>query len=116
MPKFLAFHLALFDARHGRGSDIGDQEILSEAAQATGLDADLVIAEVNSGRPLKTLASEHSDLVSGWAVFGVPTFIIGEEAVFVRSLARHRPDEIQRIVDLVPWTNLNEFKRTRVPR
>ncbi|MEA2001773.1 MAG: DsbA family protein [Actinomycetota bacterium] len=114
--QFLAFHLALFDTRHGHGSDIGNQEILVQTAQAAGLDAEAVIAEVNSGRPLKTLATEHSDLVSGWAVFGVPTFIVGEEAVFVRSMERHRPDDIQRIVDLVSWTNLNEFKRTRVPR
>ena len=75
-----------------------------------------MIGEVESGRPREILATEHTDLVSGWAVFGVPTFIVGEEAVFVRSMERHRPDDVHRIVDLVPWTNLNEFKRTRVPR
>ena len=114
--RFLDFHTALFDARHGRGDDIGDPEVLTRVAESVGLDAGAVAAEVDSGRPLQILASEHASLVDGWEVFGVPTFIVGDEAVFVRCMDRHRPDEIGRIVELVRWTSLNEFKRTRVPR
>lgn len=114
--RFHAFHMALFGARHDRGADIGDGAVLAEAAGAGGLDPAAIAAEVDSGRPLGTLQREHQELVSGWDVFGVPTLVVGDEAVFVRAMERHRPDEIDRIFDLIAWTNLNEFKRTRIPR
>ncbi len=114
--QFLQFHTALFDARHGRGVDIGDESELRAVAGGVGLDAEAVIAEVASGSALQSLADEHHEAVSEWGVFGVPTFIVGDEAVFVRSMERHRPDEIERIVELIEWTNLNEFKRTKLPR
>jgi predicted DsbA family dithiol-disulfide isomerase len=114
--SFMAFHVALFAARHERGVDIGDAAELARIAAATDLDPDAVGREVESGRPLRTLAAEHQELVANWGVFGVPTFILGSEAVFVRIMERHQPEEIDRIVAMVSWTNLNEFKRTRIPR
>jgi protein-disulfide isomerase-like protein with CxxC motif len=114
--QFLAFHIALFEARHGRGVDIGDESELNAVAAAVGLNGSDIAAEVATGRPAQTLAAEHAEAVARWDVFGVPTFIVGDEAVFVRCMERHRPDEIASIVDLIEWTNLNEFKRTRVPR
>ena len=114
--EFLGFHRALFEARHDRGVDIGDERELSAVAAEVGIDASDIAAEVASGRPSKTLANEHLEAVARWDVFGVPTFIVGDEAVFVRCMERHRSDEIAAIVDLIGWTNLNEFKRTRVPR
>lgn len=113
---FLAFHPELFAARHERGADIGDEGELAEVAEAVGLDPVLIGAEVATGRPLRTLAAEHQKLVADLAAFGVPTFIAGDEAVFVRLMDRHRSDEIARVVDLLEWSGLNEFKRTRVPR
>ena len=103
-------------ARHDRGRDIGDEAVLREVSQASGLDGTAVAAVVSAGGPRQKLQQEHEDLVAGWDVFGVPTLIAGEEAVFVRSMERHRPDEIDRLLDLITWTNLNEFKRTRIPR
>ena len=49
-----------------------------------------------AGRPLKTLAAEHTEAVKRWAMFGVPTFVVGDRAVFValdgaRPARRHRP-------------------------
>ena len=113
---FPAFHQSLFGARHDQGRDIGDNSVLSEVAHAAGLDAPAVADVVAGGGPGRTLREEHQDLVAGWDVFGVPTLIVGDEAVFVRSMERHRPDEIARLLELVSWTNLNEFKRTRIPR
>ena len=49
-------------------------------------------------------------------MFGVPTYIEGEEAVFVRFMERGRVDDLERALDLLQWTRLNEFKRTRIPR
>ena len=59
---------------------------------------------------------EHTRLVEDHAVFGVPTFIAGGEAVFVRFMERHRPDDVARVIDMIGWSNLNEFKRTTIPR
>ena len=113
---FCDFHLALFAARHEAGADIGDLSVLAQVAGSAGINSETLLAEIESGRPRRTLQNEHQELVSRWGVFGVPTLIVGEEAVFVRSMERHRPDEIDRLIDLIGWTNLNEFKRTRIPR
>ena len=114
--QFLDAHLALFAARHDHGLQLKDEDVLRDAVAEVGLDADAVAEEARSGRPLKTLAAEHTEAVDRWAVFGVPTFIEGDEAVFVRFMERGRVDDLERALDLLPWTRLNEFKRTRIPR
>lgn len=113
--KFLDAHLALFAARHDHGQKLGHEDVLREAVASVGLDADAVAEEASSGRPLKTLAAEHTEAVERWGVFGVPTFIEGEEAAFVRFMERGRVDDLERMLDLLAWARLNEFKRPRVP-
>jgi protein-disulfide isomerase-like protein with CxxC motif len=113
---FPLFHVALFAARHEHGIDVGDGREIAKVAESVGLDHVAVAGEVASGRPMATLAAEHQDLVRCWDVFGVPTFITGDEAVFVRLMQRHQPREVGHIVELLEWTNLNEFKRTRLAR
>jgi predicted DsbA family dithiol-disulfide isomerase len=113
---FLDAHVALFAARHDKGLQLKDQAVLREAAVGAGLDPDAVAAEVASGRPLKTLAAEHTEALERWGVFGVPTFCEGDDAVFIRFMDRGRADDLSRAVDLIPWSRFNEFKRTRVPR
>jgi 2-hydroxychromene-2-carboxylate isomerase len=113
---FFDVHLALFAARHDEGLKIADEAVLRDAVRRAGLDPDAVAEEVQSGRPLKTLAAEHTELVERWAVFGVPTYIEGEEAVFVRFMERGRVNDLERMLELLEWTRLNEFKRTRIPR
>ena len=49
-------------------------------------------------------------------MFGVPTFIVDDEAVFVRLMERDQVDELERMLGLISWTGLNEFKRTTIPR
>lgn len=65
---------------------------------------------------MKTLAVEHQEVVDRWAVFGVPTFIDGDEAVFVRLMQRHHVADVDAVLDMLAWTRLNEFKRTTIPR
>jgi 2-hydroxychromene-2-carboxylate isomerase len=113
---FLDFHIEAFAARHDHGEQLGHEDVLRAVAAKVGLDPDAVAAEAHSGRPLKTLASEHLEAVERWAVFGVPTFIEGDEAVFVRFMERGRVDDLERALDLLAWDRLNEFKRTRIPR
>ena len=113
---FLDFHIAAFAARHDHGEKLGHEDVLRSVAEKVGLDPDAVAAEAHSGRPLKTLATEHLEAVERWAVFGVPTFIEGDEAVFIRFMERGRVDDLERALDLLSGDRLNEFKRTRVPR
>ena len=114
--KFLDWHLAVFAARHEEGAKIAKDEVLAEITSSVGLDPAAVAAEVASGRPLKTLAQAHTDAVKNYSVFGVPTFIVGEKAAFVRLMDRGNPDDVDRVLDLLEWSDLNEFKHTSVPR
>jgi hypothetical protein len=113
---FLEFHVALFSARHDDGADINDVQVIEEVAEQVGLVVGDVRALVESGVPAKILAVEHARAVDEHDVFGVPTFIQGEEAVFVRFMERHSTEDLDRVLDMLSWTNLNEFKRTTVHR
>lgn len=113
---FLDAHLNLFAARHDRGERIDDEAVLREAVAAVGVDADAVARIVASGEPLTALADLHEEAVKRWDVFGVPTFISGDEAAFVRLMERGRTDDVERAVGMLEWDRLNEFKRTVVPR
>lgn len=113
---FGSFHRAVFDARHDDGADINDPVVLARIAEDSGLDAAAIGSAVGSGIPMKVLRDEHTRLVEDHAVFGVPTFIADGEAVFVRFMERHRPDDVARVIDMIGWSNVNEFKRTTIPR
>jgi protein-disulfide isomerase len=113
--SFFDFHLTAFAARHDLGRKY-EVDVLDEVASSVGLDADAVRKVVDTGRPLETLAAEHTEAVDRWAVFGVPTFIEGDEAVFIRFMERGRVDDLERVLDLLGWTRLNEFKRTKTAR
>jgi hypothetical protein len=113
---FLDFHLEAFAARHDHGKKLGREEVVREAVAAAGLDVDTVAEEAWSGRPLKTLAAEHSEQVDRFNAFGVPTFIEGDQAVFIRFMERNRVDDLERALELLDWTRFNEFKRTQIPR
>jgi hypothetical protein len=121
--RFLAAHQALFDARHDHGRDVRDRAVVGATLTAAGVDGDAVLAEVDAGWPLEVLAAEHTDGAKRLGVFGVPTFVVGDDAVFVRLM--HRPEgdaglataTIERVVDLSSaWPELNELKHTTIPR
>jgi 2-hydroxychromene-2-carboxylate isomerase len=90
--------------------------------QSCGLNPTAVFAEVDSGRPLATIKKEHTRYARTHEVWGVPVFVVGDHAVFVRLLDRAEGDEalaqhtIEKILDLIEWPILNEFKHTSVPR
>jgi hypothetical protein len=114
--KFLDWHVAAFSARHDHGAKIAKDEVLAEIATSVGLDATAVAAEVASGRPLKTLGQAHTDAVKQHAIFGVPTFVVGDKAAFVRLMDRGNAEDVDKVLDLLEWSDLNEFKHTSVPR
>jgi protein-disulfide isomerase-like protein with CxxC motif len=114
--QFLAWHGAAFAARHDEGAKIAKVDVLREIATKAGLDPAAIEAEVETGRPLKTLAAEHTEAVKKHAMFGVPTFVVNDRAVFIRFMDRKNPVDIDKALDLLEWTDLNEFKHTSVPR
>jgi hypothetical protein len=120
---FLAVHLALFTARHEQRLDVRDLDAVLAVVAAAGADARAAADDIESGRPLKVLGEEHTTFVDSHAVFGVPTFIVGDSAVFVRLMERADGDPevatrtITRIIDTITgWPELNEFKHSRVSR
>jgi hypothetical protein len=120
---FLAVHRALFDARHVDGADLRDREVVASVLNGTGVDADAVLAEVDAGWPAKVVRQEHERCVEQFDVFGVPTFIVGDDAVFARLMTRSDGDgalaraTIDRVLGLIgDHPELNEFKHTRLSR
>lgn len=121
--RFLDVHGALFTLRHDEGRDLRDESVVAEALGAAGVDAAPVLAEVHAGGPLAAFRREHERAVSEHHVFGVPTFIVGRHAAFVRLLERPGGDPavarstVERVVDLVGGQpSLNELKHTSIPR
>lgn len=120
--SFYKVHLALFAARHDEGLAIRERDVLAKVLTDHGLDADEIFTYVNTGAALDTVRSEHDASVEAHHVWGVPTFIIGDRAVFVRLMDRPEGDTalatttIDRVLGLLDWPELNEFKHTTVPR
>jgi 2-hydroxychromene-2-carboxylate isomerase len=120
--RFLDAHFALFEHRHANAGPIAAREDLTPVLQSVGVDVDAVWAEVDSGRPLATVEKEHTAFVESHNVWGVPTFIVGDAAVFVRLMQLPDGDAalatatIERILDQIDWPILNEFKHTSIPR
>ncbi|MCM3886557.1 DsbA family protein [Frankia sp. R82] len=122
---FPAAHRALFAARHDEGLHLEDREVIAATLTAVGVPAADVLARIDEGDVLTRVRSEHEGHVASHTVWGVPTFIAGEQAVFVRLMDRARPGAeaatsiraVERVVDLLTgWPELNEFKHTSIPR
>jgi hypothetical protein len=120
---FLSVHRSLFTARHDDGGDLRDRDVVRNAISRAGADADAVLAEVDAGWPAKTIRDEHERYVGDLEVFGVPTFIVEDRAVFVRLMSRPAGDAglaratVDHVLELISGhPDLNEFKYTRVTR
>ena len=120
---FVAAHQALFSLRHDSGGDLRSEPALREALAGTGVDADAAFEAVAGGIPLKTVRDEHTRLVEEHEVWGVPAFIAGGEAAFVRLMDRPGDDPaasiaaVERLVGMLTgWPSLNEFKHYTVSR
>ncbi len=120
--KFLRTHLALFALRHDHGGDLRNTEALASVLKHEGLDAGHVFDEIKGGWPLDVYRKSHEAAVVDNAVFGVPTFVVNDQAAFVRIMTRPGKGEglatatIVRVLDLLEnHVELNEFKHTSSP-
>lgn len=116
-------HLALFAARHDKALDLRQRDVVARTLDEAGVDGAGVLSEVDAGWPLGVLRDEHTGSVEALDVFGVPTFMLGDRAVFVRLMDRPEGDTkkataaIERVLELADsWPELNEFKYTRINR
>jgi hypothetical protein len=121
--QFLTLHRALFAARHDQARDLRQRDVVRDVLASAGLDADAVLAQVDEGVPQKQLRLEHEQAVATHGIWGVPTFVAGDRAVFVRLMSRPAGDAdlarstIEKVVRLVvDEPDLNEFKQTSISR
>ncbi len=121
--QFLAAHRGLFDIRHVHSGQLNDRAAVGQALEVVGIDPDTVFTEIETGGPLETIRKEHEAVAASHDVWGVPTFIVGDAATFVRLMNPPAGDgewarsTVERVVDLVGgWPDLNEFKHTSIPR
>ena len=118
---FLDFHQRMFNHRHNGGGSLRDRATLESLMTEVGADPDAAFADVESGRPLGVIRDEHTRYVRSHQVWGTPTFVVDDKAVFVRLLDHAHGDParaqsaVNRILDDIDWPILNEFKHTSVP-
>jgi DSBA-like thioredoxin domain len=119
--QFLDAHIALFSARHDEGLDLRQPDVVASVLERVGVPGDKVVAEVATGGVIADIRRAHEHAVSQLDVFGVPTFIVGDNAVFVRLMSRPAGDAalaqrtVQGILDLFEtMPDLNEFKYTKL--
>jgi len=121
--RFLDVHEALFALRHDAGGQLRDEGEVRAVLEAQDVDADVVLDEIAAGAPIAAVQAAHEAVARGQHVWGVPTFIVGDQAVFVRLMDRAGTDvaasraSVDRILDLLTgWPELNEYKHTSIPR
>jgi len=121
--RFDAVHRDLFAVRHDHGGDLRDRDAVRAVLASHDVDTDTVLAHVDGGEALKSTRLDHENAASDHNVWGVPTFVSGDRAVFVRLMDRPHGDgalatrTIEHVLDLVDgFAGLNEFKHTSIPR
>ena len=121
--QFGDVHSALFAARHDEGRDLRERAVVADVLHNAGVDAEAVLAEVDDGWPRDVFRKAHEAAVSEHHVFGVPTFVMGDAAVFVRVMTRPDGDAalatstIEHVLGLIAGhPDLNEFKYTSISR
>lgn len=70
--------VAVMHAEWGEGRDIGQIEVLQDAGRRAGLDPAALTAAVDDPA-LRARLGEHMQQAQAVGVFGVPSFVVGEE-------------------------------------
>jgi len=119
---FLDAHEALFRARHDRAIRLVTLEEIGDVLAPLGVDMANVAADVASRRPHDVIAASHKEF-DRFEAFGVPTFVVNDDATFVRYMSEPSDDptaSVDLITSLLTLmtgrADLNEFKHTQLPR
>ncbi len=122
---FPVVHRALFALRHDEAKQLDDRAAVTRVLDDHGAPVADVLALVDSGAALSRVRADHERYAESHSVWGVPTFIAGDQAVFARLMNRSpfgteasgSIRSVERVVDLLTdWTDLNELKHTTIPR
>jgi hypothetical protein len=118
---FLSAHEALFRARHERAIRLVTTEEITDVLAPLGVDMDKVGADLAARRPHRVIGESFREM-QRYDAFGVPTFVVGSDATFVRYMTPPTSDDsasiavIESLVTLMATQpELNEFKHTKVP-
>jgi hypothetical protein len=118
---FLAAHDALLRARHEGSVRLATLGEIEEVLAPLGVNIDALRADVASRRPHKVIGESFHEY-ERYEAFGVPTFVVGDVATFVRYMVAPTGDNaasvkvIESMLDLMASEpELNEFKRTKIP-
>ena len=119
---FLDAHEALFRARHDRAIRLVTLDEISNVLAPLGVDMAKVAADVASRRPHDVIAASHKEF-ERFEAFGVPTFVVNDDATFVRYMSEPSEDPeasvelINSLLDMMTnRSDINEFKHTRLPK
>ena len=119
--RFLDAHEALFRARHERAIRLNTIEQITEVLAPLGVDMDDVIADLETRRPFDVLGESFAYMAQ-FEAFGVPTFVVNNDATFVRYMKPPTGDGaastaiISSLVTMMAeQIDVNEFKHTKVP-
>ena len=119
---FLDAHEALFRARHDRAIRLVTLDEISNVLAPLGVDMAKVATDVASRRPHDVIAASHKEF-DRFEAFGVPTFVVNDDATFVRYMSEPSDDpaeSVELITSLLAMmtkrADLNEFKHTQLPR
>lgn len=118
--RFLDAHAALFRARHERGVRLVTREEITAVLAPLGVELGPVFDDVDSRRPHKVIGAAHQEF-EAFQAFGVPTFVLGGDATFVRYMDPPGDDPaasvelLDTLIGLMERPALNEFKHTTVP-
>jgi protein-disulfide isomerase-like protein with CxxC motif len=118
---FLDAHEELFRARHERAVRLVTTSEIAEVLASTGVDVPQVFDDVESRRPHKVIGESFREF-DRYEAFGVPTFVVGNDATFVRYMNAPSGDAgasialIESLLTLMSdQSALNEFKHTQLP-
>ncbi|MGA7834654.1 MAG: hypothetical protein WCA31_05550, partial [Acidimicrobiales bacterium] len=116
---FLSVHEALFRARHERAIRLVTGAEIRDALATTTVEFGRIFDDLASRRPHKVIGECFREF-ERYEAFGVPTFVVNEDATFVRYMnpPRDPAASISLIESLVTLMSdesaLNEFKHTKV--
>ena len=120
--RFRVAHEALFRARHESAIRLATIEEVAGVLGPLGVDMNKVAADIASRRPHRVIGENYMAMQS-YEAFGVPTFVVGPDAIFLRYMEPPRGDGLAsvKLIDsllesMMLQPALNEFKRTRVPQ
>jgi len=92
--EWLAFDRAILDALWQEGRDVGDPEVLTDLAEAVGIDGDEIRSALDD-EALRDELTDRFDEAHRQGITGVPTFVYGEHA----ARGAVPPEHLRRLIE-----------------